>query len=519
MSAGVASSGAAPAGVPALPRHPGLISASMVLASLLYSMDWTIGAVALPHMQGAFSATQDQVSWVITSYIVASAIMIPTAGWLSTRFGRKRLCVFAIAGFTAASLLCGAADTLTGEVLARIAQGMCGAFIIPLSHAIILDTYPPEQHGKAMAMWGTGSVFGSAIGPIVGGYVTEYMTWRWIYYINVPLGLLALIGVMTFVPETRRDPTRRLDWFGFLSLAVGLGALQMMLDRGQRLDWFESGEIVIEAGLAALGLYLFVVHTLTAREPFLDPRLIARRSFALALILISCYGLLSVPPLVMMPPFLEGLRGYMIDDVGLLQAPRGVGMLLALVVSGRITGKVDPRLLIGAGLVSLAVVNWEMAHWTAEVGAWPIVWTGLVQGAGAGIMLVPVQVIAFPSLPAAQRTEGAAVFNTVRSVCSSLGVSIALAVFVTQSAVMHSRLVEYVSPYREALDAGGFDAATLEGLARLEHEIGLQAAMAGYNSAFLYLAVAALAVLPVLLFIGRGPGGAARAPRGQVVAE
>jgi len=513
-------SGATTPGAPALPRHPALISGSMIVASLLYSMDWTIAAVALPHMQGAFSATQDQISWVITSYIVASAIMIPTAGWLSTRFGRKRLCVCAVAGFTAASALCGAADSLTAEVLSRIAQGMTGAFLIPLSHAIILDTYPPEQHGKAMAMWGTGSVLGSAIGPIVGGFVTEYFTWRWIFYINVPLGLTALVGVLSFVPETRRDPRRRLDWFGFLSLAVGLGALQMMLDRGHRLDWFDSGEIVIEAGLAVLGSYLFVVHTLTAREPFLDPHLIARRSFSLSLLLIACYGLLSLPPMVMMPTFLEGLRGYSIDAVGLLQSPRGVGMLLALIVSGRITGKVDPRLLIGIGLVSLAIASWEMSSWTAEVGEWPIIWTGLVQGAGAGIMLVPVQVIAFPSLPPAQRTEGAAVFNTVRSVCSSVGVSITLTMFVVQSSVMHSRLVEYVTPYREALTTSGFDAGSVEGLALLEHEIGLQAAMAGYNAAFQFLAVAALAALPLLLLVGRTPGvGAPDRQAAQVVLE
>jgi len=513
------SPGATPSGASGLPRHPGLISGSMVLASLLYSMDWTIAAVALPHMQGAFSATQDQIAWVITSYIVASAIMIPTAGWLSTRFGRKRLCVFAVAGFTAASLLCGAADSLTALVLWRIVQGMCGAFLIPLSHAIILDTYPPEQHGKAMAMWGAGSVLGSAIGPIVGGFVTEYLTWRWIFYINVPLGLVALAGVLSFVPETRRDPRRRLDWFGFLCLAVGLGALQMMLDRGQRLDWFDSGEILIEASLAALGLYLFVVHTLTAHEPFLDPRLIARRSFFLGLVLISCYGLLSLPPMVIMPPFLEGLRGYSMDAVGLLQSPRGIGMLLALIVSGRITGKVDPRLLIGIGLVSLAIASWEMSRWTAEVGEWPIVWTGLVQGAGAGIMLVPVQVIAFPSLPAAQRTEGAAVFNTVRSVCSSIGVSVTLTLFVVYSAATHSRLVEYISPYREAASTGGFDAGSVEGLTVIEHEIVLQAAMAGYNAAFQFLALGALAALPLLLFIGRPPATAASVRQNQVVVE
>jgi DHA2 family multidrug resistance protein len=381
------------------------------------------------------------VAWVITSYIVASAIMIPTAGWLSTRFGRKRVFLYAVSAFTAASVLCGAADSLTMEVLARIAQGMGGAFLIPLSHAIILDTYPPEEHGKAMALWGTGSVFGSVIGPTVGGYVTEYLSWRFIFYLNVPLGLIALLGAAVFVPETQRDPRRRLDWFGFLTLAVGIGALQMMLDRGQRLDWFESGEIVIEACLAALGLYLFAVHTLTARQPFLDPRLIAQRHYFLSLMLISFYGLLSVPPMVMMPSFWKICADT--PSTPWLLMPRGVGML------GRDRQrshhrKVDPaahrRRHGGADHRQLELRG------TAEVGEWPIVWTGLVQGAGAGIMLVPVQVIAFPSLPPAQRTEGAAVFNTVRSVCSSVGVSVTLTMFVVSSAATHSRLVEYISP-------------------------------------------------------------------------
>jgi DHA2 family multidrug resistance protein len=502
-----------------LPRHPALVTGSVMLASLLYSMDWTIAAVALPHMQGTFSATHDQVSWVITSYIVASAIMIPTAGWLSTRFGRKRVFLYAVSAFTAASVLCGAADSLTTEVLARVAQGVGGAFLIPLSHAIILDTYPPEEHGKAMALWGTGSVFGSVIGPTVGGYVTEYLSWRFIFYLNVPFGLIALLGAAAFVPETQRDPRRRLDWFGFLTLAVGIGALQMLLDRGQRLDWFESGEIVIEACLVGIGLYLFAVHTLTARQPFLDPRLIAQRHYFLSLMLISFYGLLSVPPMVMMPSFLEGLRGYTIDQVGLLQTPRGIGMLAALVISGRITGKIDPRLLMTIGLLSLAWASWEQSTWTAEIGEWPIVWTGLVQGAGAGIMLVPIQVIAFPALPPSQRTEAAAVFNLVRSVCSSVGVSVTLTLFVVQSAVMRSRLVEYVSPYREALRSGGFDAGTPEGLAVIEREIELQAAMTGYNTAFRFLALAALAALPLLLFIGRTRGTAARDRQDQVVVE
>jgi len=482
------------------PLHPALITTSVMLASLLYSIDWTIGVVALPHMQGAFSATEDQIAWVITSYIVASAIMIPAGGWLSKRFGRKRVFVCALAGFVAASVLCGAAESLTAEVLSRIVQGMSGAFLIPLSHAIILDTYPPEEHGKAMALWGTGSVFGSVIGPTIGGYVTEYWSWRWIYYINVPLGVIALLGCIAFLPETQRDPRRRLDWLGFLTLALGVGALQMMLDRGQRLDWFESGEIVILACTAALGLYLFAVHSLTTREPFLDPRLIGQRKFFLTLLLISFYGFLSVPPLVLMPTFLDHVRGYAIDSIGLLQSPRGAGMLAAMLLSGRIAGKIDPRLLIGIGLLTLAMTNYEMSRWTVDVGEWAIVWTGFLQGAGAGIVLVPIQLIAFPSLPSHQRTEATSVFNLVRSVCSSVGVSLALTLFVVTSSQNRAGLVEHISPYSAALraaqDAGTFTAATQHGLAIIDREVELQAAMSAYNADFLFLAIAALAGLP-----------------------
>jgi DHA2 family multidrug resistance protein len=495
--------------VGALPRHRALITASVVLGSLLYSMDWTIGVVALPHMQGAFSATQDQISWVITSYIVASAIMIPTGGWLSTRFGRKRVFVWALAGFTASSILCGAADSLSVEVLARIAQGMSGAYLIPLSHAIILDTYPPEEHGKAMALWGTGSVCGSVVGPTIGGYLTEYASWRWIYYINIPLGLVALIGAIAFMPETTRDPRRRLDWFGFLSLALGVGALQMMLDRGQRLDWFESDEILILAALSGLGLYLFAVHTATKREPFLDPRLILHRKFSITLVLISLYGFLTLPPMVLMPSFLEHLRGYNVDSVGLLQSPRGVGMISAMLLSGRITGKIDPRILIAVGLLCLGLTNHEMSSWTDDVGEWTIVWTGFMQGLGAGIMLVPIQIIAFPSLNPTQRTEATSVFNLVRSLFSSVGVSVILTLLVVTGTRTHARLTEYVSPYSAALlsaqRAGAFDPASTHGLALLEVEVERQALLSGYNRAFLFLAIAAAAALPLLALIGRTP--------------
>ena len=408
--------------------------------------------------------------------------MIPTAGWLSTRFGRKRVFLCAVAGFTFASVLCGAANSRTAEVLARIAQGMSGAFLIPLSHAIILDTCPQEQHGKAMALWGAGSVFGSVIGPTIDGYLTEYWSWRYIFYVNVPFGLIALLGVLAFVPDTQRDPNRR-------------------------LDWFESEEIILLACAAALGIYLFVVHSLTRPAPFLNTRLLTQRSFAVSLMLISFYGFLTLPPMVLMPAFLENLRGYSIDSVGVLQSPRGIGLLAALIVSSRIAGKIDPRILIAVGFSLLAVSCWEMSSWTAEVGTWPVVWTGLVQSVGAGILLVPIQMIAFPTLAPQLRTEAAAVFNLVRSVFSSVGVSIALTLFVVASTEGHARLVEYVSPYAQGLrfaaKSNGVNAGTEHGLAMIEQEIQLQAAMLGYNRIFLFIAVASLIALPLLLLIGR----------------
>jgi DHA2 family multidrug resistance protein len=505
-------------------KHPALITASVGLASFLYSVDWTIAAVALPHMQGTFSATQDQIAWVITSYIVASALSIPAAGWLSLRFGRKRLFMWAVTVFLAASVACGAANSLEAEVFSRIVQGLGGAFLIPLSHAIILDTYPPEEQGKAMALWGMAAVMGSFVGPTVGGYVTEYLNWRYIFYINVPFGLLAIAGAAVFLPETKRDPGRRLDWFGFLSLSLGIGSLQLMLDRGGRLDWFESWEIITEACLAVLGLYMFNVHCLTTKQPFLDPRLLAQRNFSLGLVFGFVYGFVTTPAMVLMPSFLDQVRGYPIDTIGLLQAPRGIGLFVAMVIGGRITGRIDPRAPMAFGLLCLAFSSWEMSNWTADVGVWPLVWTNFMQGIGGGILLVPIQVIAFPALEPHRRTEATAVYNLVRSIGASIGISGALAMFVRTSSVMHSQLAEHVTPFNRALQAQGHERwgmATTQALANLEREVSLQSAIIGFTSDFWLFALVALAALPLLLFIRKPilPRSAADRAEAMAIAE
>ena len=505
-------------------KHPALITASVGLASFLYSVDWTIAAVALPHMRGTFSATQDQIAWVITSYIVASALSIPAAGWLSLRFGRKRVFIWAVTVFLVASVACGAANSLAAEVFARIVQGLGGAFLIPLSHAIILDTYPPEEQGKAMALWGMGAVMGSFVGPTIGGYVTEYLSWRYIFYINVPFGVLALAGAAAFLPETKRDPGRRLDWFGFLSLSLGIGSLQLMLDRGGQLDWFESWEIITEACLAVLGLYLFNVHSLTAKQPFLDPRLLAQRNFFLGLVFAFIYGFICTPPIVLMPSFLDQVRGYPIDMIGLLQAPRGIGLFVAMVIGGRITGRIDPRAPIVFGLLCLAFSSWEMSNWTADVGMWPLVWTNFMQGIGGGIILVPIQVIAFPALEPHRRTEATAVYSLVRNIGASIGVSGALALYVRTSNVMHAQLAEHVTPFNRALQAQGpqgWSMATTQALARLEREISLQSAVIGFTGDFWLFALVALAALPLLLFVAKPklPRSAADRAEAMVIAE
>jgi DHA2 family multidrug resistance protein len=486
-------------------KYPALCAASVILATMLYSIDWTIAAVALPNMRGTFSATQDQISWIITSYIVASAVMIPTAGCLSSRFGRKRVFVASVTSFVLASMLCGLADSLEVAVLARIVQGMSGSFLVPLSQAVVLDTYPPEKHTRMMGYWGVGSVLGPVIGPTLGGYLTEYLDWRWIYFINVPFGLLALAGVLAFLPETKREPGKKLDWFGFLFLALGIGSLQMMLDRGERQDWFESGEIVIEAGLAALGLYLFAVHSLTTRNPFLDPRLLAARGFALGLAFVFMYGMLTVPPMVLMPPFMQDLRGMTVETIGLLQSPRGVGLVAAMLFSGRYTPVFGPRILLGAGFACLALAGWEMSTWTTEVGAWPIVWTGLLQGAGAGVIWVPLQSVVFPNLAQSQRTEAASILNLVRSIGASIGISIGLTMLTRTAANARSSLVEHVTPYNEVYNYAdilrSWDIHSLQGLAAVQRQVELQAAMIGYNLDFRLLAIGALLALPLLFFI------------------
>src|SRR5499425_2572830 len=371
-----------------------MVTICAMVATLMQALDNTIANVALPYMQGSLSATLDQITWVLTSYVVAAAIMTAPVGWLAARFGRKNLFLACVGGFTVASMLCGIADSLAQMVVFRLLQGMFGAALVPLSQATMLDSYPREQHGSAMALWGVGVMVGPILGPTLGGYLTDVYDWRWVFLINLPFGILAFLGILGFVPETKRDRERPFDFFGFAMLSLGIGALQLMLDRGETKGWFGSPEIIIEAALAGLGLYLFLVQMMTAERPFLEPRLFKDRNLVVGLLFIFVVGIVLLATLALMPPFLQTLMGYPVITTGLVLAPRGVGTMIAMILVGRLVGRTDARLLMLGGLTLTALSLWEMAGFTTDVSEWAIIRTGVVQGLGLGFIFVPLSALA-----------------------------------------------------------------------------------------------------------------------------
>ena len=498
------------------PRR-GLITVSIMLATVMQALDTTIANVALPHMQGSFSASQDQIAWVLTSYIVAAAIMTPPTGVLAARLGRKRLFLWAVGGFTVASMLCGAATSLNELVVFRLLQGVFGAGLVPLSQAVLLDTYPPEQHGSAMALWGVGVMVGPILGPTLGGWLTDSYSWRWVFYINMPFGLLALLGILAFVPETERDRSRPFDLFGFALLSLAIGALQLMLDRGELKDWFGSGEILIYAALAGLGLYMFVVHMLTAERPFLDPALFRDRNLCMGLFFIFVVGIVLLATLALMPPFLQDLMGYPVLTTGLVLAPRGVGTMVAMILVGRLIGRMDARAFIVLGLLLTAESLWAMAGFTTEVGLWLIVRTGITQGLGLGFIFVPLSTLTFATLPARLRTEAAGLFSLMRNIGSSIGISIVVTLLARNTQINHSVLAEHISPLNPLLHGvlpPGWSLDSVQGLAAINAEVTRQAATIAYLDDFRLMMYVMLAALPLVMALRRPP-----TPRSMQVAS
>lgn len=500
------------AAAPALPIAPPkgdanalLITAAVMLATIMQALDTTIANVALPHMQGNMGATQDQISWVLTSYIVAAAICTPLSGFLSARWGRKRLFIISVIGFTIASMLCGAAQSLPQIVLFRLLQGVFGASLVPLSQAVILDAYPKEKHGSAMALWGIGVMVGPILGPTLGGWLTEYYNWRWVFYINLPFGILAWLGIQAFVHETPVDPNRKFDVFGFAFLSLGIGALQMMLDRGESKDWFSSMEICIETLIAVISIYVFLAHIFTAKNAFIDPKIFRDKNFSIGLLFIFIIGIILFSTMALLPPYLQGLKNYPVIDVGLLLAPRGFGTLFAMFAVGRLSGKMDARLMIAFGLTLTSISMWMMTGFTLEMSGTRIVVSGIIQGFGLGFIWVPLSTLTFSTLAPQFRNEGTALFSLLRNIGSSIGISMVIAYLAERTQINHAALADNISPYRSAIGIaigkGHLDLTSHAGFVGANARVSIAAADLAYLQDFRLMMWIVLTAFPLLLLL------------------
>jgi DHA2 family multidrug resistance protein len=498
------------------PINRRMITISIMLATIIQALDGTIANVALPHMQGSLSASTDQITWVLTSFIVAAAIATPLNGWLVDRFGLKKVFLVSVAGFTIASVLCGLAGSLAQIVAARVLQGVFGAALVPLSQSVLLDINPREKHGSAMAVWGMGVMIGPILGPTLGGWLTDSYNWRWVFFINVPIGAIAFYGIWRYIRPTA--PVRRVnfDAFGFVTLSLAIGSLQMLLDRGEQNDWFASGETWIEAVLLALSLSYFVAHTALrpAGQSFLDYRLLKNPNYVTGLFLIFTVGMVLFATRALMPTMLQGLMGYPAALAGLVTAPSGLGTMLAMLVVGRITGKVDFRLLLGAGFAITAFSLWQMAQYTLVLSRSDIVWPGVIQGIGLGLVFVPLSAATFATLSPQMRAEGTALYSLIRNIGSSIGIALVQTLLVRNSATMHASLTAQVNAANPALldPANGYSLATTAGAALVDSEIGRQASMIAYTNDYWLMMLLTAAVIPALLLIRPPKAQAAPAP-------
>jgi DHA2 family multidrug resistance protein len=499
------------------PGNRAAITACVSLATLMQALDSTIANVALPHIQGSVAASQDQIAWVLTSYIAAAAIMTPPTGFLAGRFGTRRLFLVAVAGFTIASMLCGIAQSIVEIVLFRTLQGMFGAPLVPLSQAVLIGVYPKERQGFAMAVFGLGVMAGPILGPVLGGWLTENYTWRYVFFINLPIGILTFFGLSFFLSETRQNAKEKLDWIGFGALSIAIAGFQIMLDRGEQNDWFGSSETWIEAIVASSAFYVFLVHTFTSDEPFVRPALFRDRNFTAGTIFIAVVGVTYYASLALQPPYLQDLMNYPVVTAGIVMGPRGVGTMAAMLVVGRLTELLDIRVLLGIGLGLTAWGFYAMTGWTPAVSQTEIVVVGVVQGAGLGFLFVPLSAVSLATLPAERRTEGAGVYNLSRNIGSSVGISVVNALLTTNTQVNHADLAVHVNAVNRAFDdptiAQFWNPLTAAGRAALDAMITQQAQIIAYIDDYKLLMIATLALIPLLVVFKpsahRGGGHAA----------
>jgi len=482
-----------------------LVTVCAMTATIMQALDTTIANVALPYMQGSLSASLDQINWVLTSYIVAAAIMTAPIGWIADRFGRKKLFIVCVAGFTVASFLCALAQNIEQMVLFRLLQGMAGAALVPLSQSVLLDTYTVQERGQAMAVWGIGVMLGPIMGPTLGAWLTDNYSWHWVFLINLPIGVATVIGMTLFMEETDRHEHLRFDWFGFIALAIGIGSLQLLLDRGEQVGWFGSSEIWIEMIVSVVGFYYFFAHSLTTPEPFVRFELFKDRNFVSGTVFMVVIGVVLFGTMALVTPFMQNLLGFPIQTAGLLLGSRGVGTLLTMMVAPRLMRALETRYLILLGLLLTGGTLYFMTGFSLDVTQGMIVVTSIVQGIGLGLLFVPITTAAFLTLPGHLRNSGTSILTLVRNIGSSIGISMVIANLTDKTTEMHARIVENVTPFNNALQmpdvTANLDLHSQTGLAMLDGIVTQQAAMLAYLNDFKLLTILTLAMMPLVLII------------------
>ena len=489
------------------PEGPGykvLVLVTMALSAMLYSLTITMVNVALPQLQGALGATQEQIAWVVTLNVVATAVVTPLTGALVALFGQRRLLIWCVVGFTASTMACAASNSLESLLFFRVAQGALGAPLVPMAQAIILQTWPREEHAKANGFMGMSVVIGPAIAPSLGGYLAQEYDWRWVFLMMLPLGLASLFGVLRWIREGGKRTGFRFDFAGFALFSIAIVSLQLILDRGERLDWFDSPFVLSAALLMAVSFYMFLANSFFADQPFIDPRLFADRNYAIGLVLVFVYGSLNFTPLVLLPTLLQNLKGYPDGLIGIVLAMRGVGMILGFMVAARM-GKVDPRVGLVLGMVCVGVSGWAMSLYDLNVAMWGLAWPSVLQGFGCGVMWVPLSIVTFSTLPPRMLPEGSALFHLLRNLGTSLFVAFSVFLLVRTAKIRYSEMVETVTPYSERLSYGEVVGAGavdwIANLARLAAEVARQSSMIGYNNCFYLYAITCFATLPLLALV------------------
>jgi MFS transporter, DHA2 family, multidrug resistance protein len=487
----MSTSAAAPIAVPGLRRN--MVTICAMTATIMQALDTTIANVALPYMQGTLSASQDQINWVLTSYIVAAAIMTAPVGWIANRFGRKRIFILCSGGFTIASVLCGLAQDINQMVLFRLLQGMCGAALVPLSQAVMLDSYALHERAKAMSIWGMGVMMGPIMGPSLGAWLTETYSWHWVFFVNLPFGIVTVLGLMVFMDETRQDTKLRFDWFGFAALAVAIGALQVALDRGEQLGWLGSNEIIAEFVVSIVGFYYFFAHSFTTERPFIQFALFRDRNFLTGCIFMTVMGLVLYSTMALASPYLQNVIGYPIITAGVLLASRGCGTFVAMMMVGRLMRYIEARTLIITGLGLTALSLYQMTAWTDQTGVPEIVTISIIQGFGFGLVFVPLSTVAFMTLPDQLRTDGTSMLTLMRNVASSVGISIVI-------------LSEHITPFNHALQMPDvhsmINLGTDKGLAMADVMVAIQAQIIAFSQDYQLVMIFILCSIPLAIMIG-----------------